>query len=402
MNCQKLQITTLRIEKIIFERGCIVRFTKIYSVGNILFQNCHFENIITDRKIVRAEHLSHWVHFHQCNFINSSAQSTSRAISIYGTRSTFSCCSFINNLSTDNQSIALVRGNSTFINSNFENNTVSSEFGVNARDGAIYTNFCSVNEIQNLSFKNNKAASAGGAISHSGEKLIVKLSSFELNILSGKSSNGGATFMQDTSVCEIFRGRFIGNEAGYFDGAICSFNGKELRTHISYFENNSAVFGGAINCFSKEKLREKQLLEELFVYNKTVIKQSGAIFIFYYRATSYISSSIFKGNRVKIVYSSGGAITFKEEKIVIKASSFHHNSAYWGIAFGSFRSPSALTMGVAIVQMSSFEDNNASSQGGTTAFMSSDVKSVILNRTFTRNNTTNFGGAIVSGKEKNF
>ena len=324
-----LNLITLRIEKIIFQKIGIVRFTSTHGARNISFENCHFLNIVTDQGIIQIENQTGMVYLHRCHFINNTAQYTSRMVTIYNSHSIFDSCHFTDCLSSNNGSIAVVGGSSFLKDCNFEKNTVSSEIGGLVMGGAFYTTSCSSATILKSSFKMNRAMFAGGAIVHSGKRLGIKSSSFEYNcyIVPDKWKGGGAVFAHNSLECEISKSSFIGNKVGMsgakindYGGATNSLNVNELIIRTSYFENNSAGIGGAV-CYSQvpEMLTAKLLAEQSFFYNNIAFHSGGAIHVYSNggKSKSYFKNCTFRDNQVKASDGGGGAIRHDGKEVLI-------------------------------------------------------------------------------------
>ena len=408
---QRVKVVTMRIENIIFKGIGIVRLTKRYSTGKVIFRNCHFEDIVSDRTIIFVKDHNGVINFHQCHFINNVAKNSSRMISIYNSHCVLHMCSFMNNLSNHNGSISLVGGYTVVKDSSFENNTVASEFGDNLTGGAIYTASRSAVEILNCSFQRNVAISAGGAIFTSGKNLIIKISLFQYNTVSGKSGNGGAVSSYASTVCSISKSRFAGNFGKYFGGAI--FNKKSILLIASTsFNNNSALKGGAIYVRSLSRKTDistcsfkgnvgyftggavycngKELLVKTSSFDSNIalsnlrfggaivgtIGTGGAISVGFYNEKTDISNSIFNGNNAF----SGGAISLSGKGLFMKKSFFSNNSAFTS-------NGGALSVGWHNVQSDisncTFEADSAKSGGAISYY----GKKLLINTSVLRNNT---------------
>ena len=165
------------------------------------------------------------------------AKSTSRIVTIHDSNSAFNSCYFVNNLSTENGPVASVGGSSFFRDSIFKNDTAKSELTNNTMSPTICTINCSFLDILNCSFVTNSALSSGGAIFHSQEqKLIIKLSLFEYNIVSSVSQDGGTVCVYKSSTSKISDSKFNENVAGRSD-----------RNHAcGSYRNRAGNRGGAI------------------------------------------------------------------------------------------------------------------------------------------------------------
>ena len=286
---------TLRIENLIFQRIGIVRITSVSPDKSISFENCHFENVTASQDIIRLEGESKHFYtghsfFSYCNFTKNVAENFSSLIKIKHLQSVFEKCHYIDNLSKGNGSISLIGAVSIFKYSHFRNNTAGWHGGI------IYASALLVLKILNCFFQENAAHLAGGAIFVSAEKLIIRRSSFEHNIVSGSLGRGGAIFSHVTTRCEIFMSFFIRNLATLDGGAICNCRTKP---------------------FIKRSLFKKSFPLDKQGNGRAVTSNHPTIFS--------ISSSSFEQNQVK---SFGGAIFNDGSSLNIKTSFFVANNAF--------------------------------------------------------------------------
>ena len=362
----------------------------------------------------------------------------SRVVSVSHSQSIFCSCHFIDNLSAVNGSIYLAGGYTLFKEIIFVNNTAVSKSELNVMGGAIYSDTGSFVEIWNCSFEGNRASSSGGAIFSSGKKLIVELSVFKYNTLSGENGCGGAISLYPTVKSFISKCSFDENSATDRGGAI--FNGgKELLIKSSFFADHTATDGGAIfssvdnvmtnisnSSFKGNKLESYGVVDSggdggaiFFLGKKLFLTTSsfesnnasyrgGAISVIFIHSHCEISLCSFKGNDANnnggANYgnrtrnpSGGGAIMFFGKQLIIKASFFFNNSADEGgaIYFMADEKNRRFNnyMFYLIIDSSSFNMNYAGYDGGALA-TGYTLKSNITNCSFMNNNATTFGGAI--------
>ena len=311
-----LQFITLRVINLHFKGVGIVRL--VNTINSISFQDCHFENIYTNRDFIRIEGHSSELHhvqayFRQCHFINNVV---SIGISLLKTSSVFDKCHFENNLSVVGLILIFSGEFSTLKNCLFRKN---SPLKISlARSGPIYAGLNSFFEIIDCSFKGNEAREVG--IIHSdGKKLVIKSSLFEnnaaVNRYAGKAS-GGSIMAGFNCDAEIVNCSFIANKATHSGGAV-TFLGKKLIIKSSIFEYNRATsntyyaFGGAVNGYSNS---EVQILNCLFKRNNASFR-GGAILALGKQLV--IKSSLFEYNTAY----SGGAVAFLREKELITETS---------------------------------------------------------------------------------
>ena len=433
------KLIKIQIRNLTFKGSGIIHLTKSLLARNIYIKNCHFENVLTLGDMIRIENQTSLIQFHQCYFINNTAKDISRLITIVYSHSIFKRCYFFKNKSTANGSIVIIGGYSLVKDSKFERNTILSKFSMG---GAIYSMSSSVVKILNCSFQMNRVASYDGAISHSGKKLIVELSSFQNNDVSHKLTKGGAIYVHSSpfsnssssssienkvdpcskvinekiKILLIRESSFVNNSA-FEGGAIfvslygvrtnissCTFQestamkdggaiknvGKELHLRNSFFDRNSAGYqgcGGAVYNFPDPSTPEQLfIIETSAFYNNSACHKAGAIF-----ATSIetkISNSTFRRNRASY---DGGAIDMHGgKKLEIDKSIFQDNnaSAHGGAVFTHYL--------YAILKASFFENNNAGASGGGIHADSVNITIVISNCTVKGNTARKHGGAIYS------
>ena len=434
-----LNVITMRMKNLVFKGSGVVHLRKSSSGSNILFQNCHFENVVIERDIFRIENQIGVLEFRQCSFLNNTANS--RLITIFYSYSVFKNCYFIKNLSTANGSIALIGGLSSLKDTNFVRNIVIGKF---VTGGAIYISSYSVVEIVNCSFEMNKASSIGGAISYCRGDLTVNSSSHENNTVSLRESiknqgdpygkityekrrelvikassflnnsalEGGAIYVSPYEVkTDIYNCIFKGNTAQTVGGAI-KINGKELRLDESSFNDNSASNdavgkGGAIcsTCYINANATTPiskcgddvnvSFPEQLIIimsskFSGNNAHRGGAVAFLSKTANGNISNCTFKANRAH----HGGVVWHTGNKLFINKSVFHENRAYGGGAF--FLSNWANL----IIKTSFIENNRVSDRGGVMHANSITTRAAISNCTIKGNTAGVHGGAICHyGKE---
>ena len=341
------KLITIQIRNLTFKGSGIIHLTKSFLARNTYFKSCHFENVLTHGDMIRIENQTSPIQFQQCYFVNNTAKGISRLITIVYSHSIFKRCYFFKNKSTANGSIAIVGGYSWVKDSKFKRNTILREFSMG---GAIYALSSSVVKILNCSFQMNRVTSYGGAISHSGKKLIVELSSFQNNDVSHKLTKGGAIYVHSSSFSNLSSSSSIENKVDPYskiiDGKI-----KILLIRESSFVNNSAFEG-------------------------------GAIFVSLYGVRTNISSCIFQENTAM---KDGGAIKNVGKEPHLKHSSFDRNSSGYqgcGGAVYNFPYPSTPEQ-LFIIETSAFYSNSACHNAG--AIFATSIETKVSNSTFRRN-----------------
>ena len=450
---QKVKIITIRVKNLIFSGIGIVHLINMTLSNSISIENCHFENISTDRDIIRIDNHPHTsqggsIHFRNCNFTNNHAL---RSIWTNQSDNIFQKCNFENNLSTGSSLIFLLGRFTSFRNSHFEKNTQWAKDVINIMGGTVYAANNATVEISHCSFRRNKAKNHGGAIFAIGKKLLIRSSLFEYNAAVPKFSGrsyGGAIFA-NVSVIEILSSSFTGNKVLYGGGAIYML-GKKLLIKSSLFKYNAAmgrqrstIYGGAVyahstssfeifNCsFTRNKetylggaiysLGKKLVINSSSFKRNEATKFGGAIYAFVEmlvtKSTIYeyntvvgkhfsesyggaiyaksvpsfeIFNCLFIGNKARV----GGAILSYGKKLIINLSLFERNKA---IAFGGaiFAYVEILVTKSSIYEYNTAVSKHISTTGGgaVTAFSASSFE--ISNCSFIRNKAKGFGGAIL-------
>ena len=264
-----------------------------------------------------------------------------------------------------------------------ENGSVAQVLGVlNVSDGAQFTT--------------NKTDRYGGAIFNSGTLTLGDGVSF-----TGNSAYAGGAVWNDGKM-EIAAGtKFVGNNSKHSAGALYNSSTGTLGDLIGViFENNTAVFGGAINN-SKTSTGIKGgtidlISESHFIGNSAGSNQGGAIRN--QGTISKIEKSVFDSN----VAGNGGAINNGTLGSVVEGiykTKFINNTA---IAAGGNHQGGAITNAgrIGIIDETVFESNRAGKIGGAIANVTPQnngsglAKVNIANSTFTGNVAGESGGAI--------
>ena len=212
---KKLKFITLRIINLTFKAVGVLRLVNMTN-NNILFQNCHFENVFTTHDIIPIEsHPSEIPHglvsFHFCQFRSNVASRT----------------------------ISVLKSNSIFHKDNFKSNKRRfphaaeigklqfREYVAKAMGRAVYVSGNSVVKIMDCSFVGNQAVLGGrftgGAVFTSVKKIVIKSTFFENN-----TAAAGAVSVDDNSEVQILNWSFKGNNAKYFSGGAIHTRGQKL------------------------------------------------------------------------------------------------------------------------------------------------------------------------------
>ena len=202
----------------------------------------------------------------------------------------------------------------TISDSNFTLNTANN-------GGAVYwEENCYFTTISHSNFVNNSANENGGAVFWKGQNGVIHNSNFTLN----EATKGGAVYWACSCLenGEISGSRFISNNAT-FGGAIFLEHETEpieIKITESYFENNTAVDGGAIYWNNGDNVN---IIGSNFTKN-TADSRGGAVFV--NGAYGMITDSQFTLNEAIL----GGAVYLNNEELIVSDSDFTTNNAVQG------------------------------------------------------------------------
>ena len=289
-------------------------------------------------------------------------------------------------------------GDGVTVAGNFTKNSAGKNGGAIFNDGALdkIGNAGGVMTIRDSVFSENSATTWGGAIFNSGTLTLGDGVSF-----TGNSAYAGGAVWNDGKM-EIAAGtKFVGNNSKHSAGALYNSSTGTLGDLIGViFENNTAVFGGAINN-SKTSTGIKGgtinlISKSHFIGNSAGKSQGGAIRN--QGTISTITDSVFDSN----VAGNGGAINNGTWGSVVEGiykTKFINNTA---IAAGGNHQGGAITNAghIGIIDETVFESNRAGKIGGAIANVTpqnngSGLAEVnIANSTFTGNVAGESGGAI--------
>ena len=289
-------------------------------------------------------------------------------------------------------------GDGVTVAGNFTKNSAGENGGAIFNDGAQdkIGNAGGVMTISDSVFSENSATTWGGAIFNSGTLTLGDGVSF-----TGNSAYAGGAVWNDGKM-EIAPGtKFVGNNSKHSAGALYNSSTGTLGDLIGViFENNTAVFGGAINN-SKTSTGIKGgtinlISKSHFIGNSAGKSQGGAIRN--QGTISTITDSVFDSN----VAGNGGAINNGTLGSVVEGiykTKFINNTA---IAAGGNHQGGAITNAghIGIIDETVFESNRAGKIGGAIANVTPQnngsglAKVNIANSTFTGNVAGESGGAI--------
>ena len=268
----------------------------------------------------------------------------------------------------------------SFVNCTFERNSAKSLLNKKMAGGAICSRDRSNITVEQSLFKENTATYSGGAIDMQKTRGSFVNCTFERNSaksLTNKKAAGGAIFSNDRSNMTVQQSLFKDNTATFSGGAI----------HIQ------KTRGSFVNC-TFERNSAKSLTSK---------KTAGGAIFSHDRSNMTVQQSLFKENTATY---SGGAIHMQITRGSFVNCTFERNSAKSltnkktaGGAISS-RDGSNIT-----VEQSLFKDNTATYSGG--AIYMQKTRGSFVNCTFERNSLKglpdkiSFGGAIYSGDRSN-
>ena len=223
---------------------------------------------------------------------------------------------FTNNKASSNGGVSYISDSSLIVmnQSQFFNNTAAVDAGVHYTTGEsnIITHLCK--------FSGNSAKNRGGVICALGQTSVtIKSSSFNDNTV---DSYGGVIHLEGNNVMEIYGSTFDDNYAGIHGGVINCYNVMtNISIHKSNFNNNKASSNGGVSFISESSLIV--VIESRFL-NNTAGAKAG---VHYIAGGSNITtlSCKFSGNSAK---NRGGIIcALGQTSVTIKHSSFNDNTA---------------------------------------------------------------------------
>lgn len=255
------------------------------AASNSVFQNCRFfKNTAIDQAALYMTRVEN-VEIKECNFfensINNGALYTewSRGLNIEN-------CNFTDNVSEKSFAGAIYNWHSTNVDivncefktnfatnggaiySDFRNFPFSEQFAEDflIKDclfegntatgfaGGAFRSFSGSFELLNCIFRNNKANSAGGAVSTIGDRKRVLITDCIFENNSTDRDNGGAINVYGDSTIAIVKGTMIkGNIAGNYGGGLALGVEANMTFEDCIFEANNARFGGAIHVQNETK-----------------------------------------------------------------------------------------------------------------------------------------------------
>ena len=447
------------LENIVFNNTRSTNGGAVYiAAGNVTLSNCSFINSKATQNGGGIYSIFD-ITLNNCRFINNSADMGGGLYLINSNTANINSSRFINNHAATHGSAAYLTGPGTviFSSTNFTENEAKynggAMFSINYKNdftkcrfednfanggGSIFTNANS-NCFRECIFKDNTAEMLGGAIvAHN--KIEVYDCEFtnntarheEKSIFAG--TGGGAIYSFDdltvsnsiftgntasygsavytNKYLKIYKSRFVNNVASKDGGAIFTNVWQYIKNDVlfylfsealiydSFFENNSARFGGAISdvkivknsTFINNSARRtggavynvKSLIESMFIRNSATY--AGAVYL-----VELIDDCSFINNSA----SYGGAVGVPADTSLLEGSSivnsrFISNSADYGGAIVSFGSSDEMIIAQSSIASCQFINNVANGYGGAIYF---DGKSSISDSGFA-NNSAMWGSAI--------
>ena len=220
--------------------------------GNYVFENCNFDNIVATAWKQSIIWLNYGTgNITNCNFTNNKLSFgtitnfySSSSSTVNNARMSISDCRFTNNQGSYAPGAINNCGYMDIQNTIFENNRATNWAG------AVLSYTYATTNINNTTFKNNKAGWNGGAI-YTYSILNISNSTFEGNNCSTNTGGGaigatsyGSTYNITINNCTFKNNRNL-NSNGY-GGAIAAMDAGYFHLYYSTFINNTATTGKAI------------------------------------------------------------------------------------------------------------------------------------------------------------
>lgn len=189
--------------------------------------------------------------------------------------------------------------------------------------GALYTNKGVTGRFTNCTFTNNTSEAHGGAVCCSGSTNYFTDCVFTGNTSTGKSTNGGAIFLQNAGAsAEIINCTFTENTATNYDGAVEQNNNVTdgaLKIVNTTFTNNTAKGGGALLTWMGDVTVENCSFE----HNEATGTSGGAWYASLKTAVTYKVAGCYFGENLSAAH--GGAILSTSKNATFTNCTFYKN-----------------------------------------------------------------------------
>ena len=189
--------------------------------------------------------------------------------------------------------------------------------------GALYTNKGVTGRFTNCTFTNNTSEAHGGAVCCSGSTNYFTDCVFTGNTSTGKSTNGGAIFLQNAGAsAEIINCTFTENTATNYGGAVEQNNNVTdgaLKIVNTTFTNNTAKGGGALLTWMGDVTVENCSFE----HNEATGTSGGAWYASLKTAVTYKVAGCYFGENLSAAH--GGAILSTSKNATFTNCTFYKN-----------------------------------------------------------------------------
>lgn len=189
--------------------------------------------------------------------------------------------------------------------------------------GALYTNKGVTGRFTNCTFTNNTSEAHGGAVCCSGSTNYFTDCVFTGNTSTGKSTNGGAIFLQNVGAsAEIINCTFTENTATNYGGAVEQNNNVTdgaLKIVNTTFTNNTAKGGGALLTWMGDVTVENCSFE----HNEATGTSGGAWYASLKTAVTYKVAGCYFGENLSAAH--GGAILSTSKNATFTNCTFYKN-----------------------------------------------------------------------------
>lgn len=189
--------------------------------------------------------------------------------------------------------------------------------------GALYTNKGVTGRFTNCTFTNNTSEAHGGAVCCSGSTNYFTDCVFTGNTSTGKSTNGGAIFLQNAGAsAEIINCTFTENTATNYGGAVEQNNNVTdgaLKIVNTTFTNNTVKGGGALLTWMGDITVEHCSFE----HNEATGTSGGAWYASLKTAVTYKVAGCYFGENLSAAH--GGAILSTSKNATFTNCTFYKN-----------------------------------------------------------------------------
>ena len=385
ISIQLYSLNSIEIVSSCFEENVANNLIQVENVMNIsIVDSCFHSNVVYNGSLLnlRSGHSKASFYFLDNNFVsNNTAKDSDRGIlSVNGLNTYISSCVFRKNI-VNGSTLVIIESYLTVVNVTiFEENEA-------LEGGALLGRSIQNLHLYRCNFTNNSADS-GGALSISGEAIVIQKCHFNSNIA---KEHGGALQVH-AGMVNITESHWFNNTSLRGAGGAINITTNALHASSSKFFLNSAGNGGGAISMNKRHQGFFFFRDSLFEQNRADTGNGGALAINNFQKTAtaavlapiekfVVNSSTFISNSAAL--GNGGALHIQDVKLTtaIHESTFFSNMAENGGAL------SIIDNNVTVIYHSKFIQNQAVFSGGALYISGINFYNFNLNKAV-------FGGAV--------